>query len=206
MKYTLAFSLILASFLGISQKGIDVDQSKLGIIKTASNKTLGHGFVAMNENVVFTAAHIITYDEDIFFEDINGKSFPLKVVATDPIGDIGVLMTTEPISNNPYVLNLNYNINIETEIYSLANGAKEMGIQEAILKEKTTQIQKNKEFKSLEVAIDGSKGHIGSPILNNNSEVIGIIIDNTAQKSNKNSKGTSICKVTLLDGDLWKKM
>ena len=98
MRYTLVFSLILFYTQSYTQKVVINDLQQIGLIKTISDKILGYGFVAMNENVVFTAAHNISFEEQMIFQSSDGNVFPLNIVATDPTGDIGVLLASDPIS------------------------------------------------------------------------------------------------------------
>ena len=203
MRYTLSLVFIFMSSLLISQNiKVKTTNSQIGILKTETDKILGYAFVAMNENVVFTAAHNITYTEKMIFEDAQGNNYDLRVVATDKVGDIGVLMSSGSINDNPYALNLNYSIDQETELFGIElEGSKVKSKIKADLKGKSSKIEKKKEFKSIELVMSDAPKMAGMPILNAYNEVIGIVTS-----TQTHDKGMKICKVSIMDSDMWKKM
>ncbi|MEE9373811.1 MAG: hypothetical protein V3V00_12230, partial [Saprospiraceae bacterium] len=183
-----------------AQSKITISDSRIGLLKTTSNKVLGYAFVAMNKNVVFTAAHNIIYDEHMLFEDAQGRQFSLRVVATDKVGDIGVLMTNDNIHDDPYNLNLNFSIDQETELFGFgSNDSSDSQMKfRASLSGKASKIQKNREYKSVNLNMKNAPVMSGMPVLNAYNEVIGLVTS-----SNNND---AIIKVSIMDGDMWKKM
>ena len=203
MRYALSILLIFGFLVINAQSKEVISDNRIGILKTTSNEVLGYAFVAMNKNVVFTAAHNITFNDNMVFEDSQGKQHPMRVVATDKIGDIGVLMTNNPINDNPFALNLNYAIDQETSLFGFGkDDSSDSQVKQGIeLTGKSSKIEKKKEFKSIEILLSNAPRKAGMPLLNKNDEVVGIIIDS---KQGKN--GMQLCKVSIMDSDMWKKM
>ncbi|MDG2449386.1 MAG: hypothetical protein P8M34_07100 [Saprospiraceae bacterium] len=203
MRYALSILIIFTFLVANSQSKSTISDSRIGILKTQTNEILGYGFVAMNKNVVFTAAHNITFEQNMIFEDSKGNQHTMRVVATDNIGDIGVLMTNNDIHEDPFALNLNYTIGQETSLFGFGmdNSSNSQVKQGVELKGKSSKIEKKKEFKSIDIVVNNAPQRAGMPLLNAYNEVVGIVIDSKLEK-----KGIHNCKVSILDSDMWKKM
>ena len=202
MRYTLSLILIFTASILFAQPSATKVDDRIGLIKTAQNKVLGYGFVAMNNNVIFTAADNITFDQEMIFEDSNGKIYSLRVVATDKVGNIGVLMSSEDISQKPFGLNLNYSIDSETELFSTSSEMNNDNAKSSLqLVGKNSKIQKSKEFKFIELTSDNSIEYTGMPIINAYGEVIGLISNKTVDDSKQ-----VILTGSIMDGQMWKKM
>ena len=111
----------------------------------------------------------------------------------------------------PYGLNLNYDINLDTEIF-LPNGTAHTTINgpnrplhKVSLIGKSLKFHKTKEFKSIEIRADYKTDMAGLPILNTNNEVIGIIVRGSETQSDNTSNSRNY-QISILDSDLWKKM
>lgn len=201
MRYTLGIILILLSTSLFAQPTAQIADERVGQLKTIDGKMLGYAFVAMNKNVVFTAADNITFDQEMVYENPEGKTFKLRVVATDKVGNIGVLMSGTNIHDNPYALNLNYTISGDTELESFVSDDQSVKQSSLMVVAKNSKIEKSKEFKFVDVFIEGPVQFSGSPILNANGEVIGLV---SSHRSNDDN--TSVLTASIMDGQMWKKM
>lgn len=201
MRILLSALLILISSAVFCQNSSLQADDRIGVLKTVDDDLLGYAFVAMNKNVIFTAADNISFEHQMVFVTNYGAHFSVKVVATDPVGNIGVLMSDRPISEKPYSINLNFDIQKNTPLQVMSMDKNESLFETTTVSGKSSKMEKSKEFKFVDIPFKTSSPLSGWPILNAFGEVIGL-----ASSVNLNNGETAIVKASIMDGQMWKKM
>ena len=136
----------------------------------------GTGFF-VKENIVVTSAHVVAgvNSPEIFY---NGVGFDLHFISFDPNSDLAILRS-QNFTGKPLRLGEAQKDDSGTVVAYIKNGKKvvrEVKIREKILaigKDIFGQPGESREALSLEAKIES--GFSGAPVINDNSEVIGVI-------------------------------
>ncbi len=174
--------------------------------------TYGSGFAVTN-NYVVTNFHTINGSDGILVSGIKGNTsvgYVAKVVATDAPNDIALLKITDAkftgFGAMPYNLKAN-NESIGTDVCAVGYGSlKATDTKYQTLKGKITDtsgIGGNKNH--FQTNMTTQVGHSGSPIINSNGDVIGIVVSyvhngksiNFATKSNMINKLLTSKQITI---------
>ena len=136
--------------------------------------TGGTGFIIDAKGYLVTNAHVIANAKNIAVENKKGE-FVAKVIYTDLEKDIAVLkiqdQSFKPFTSIPYAVS-KASGNLAESIFTLGYPREEIVYGEGYLSAKTGY---NGDTLSCQFDIAANRGNSGSPILNKNGEVIGIL-------------------------------
>lgn len=137
----------------------------------------GTGFVIDSRGYLVTNNHVVENAQNVAVQNIQGKEFHAKVVYTDALRDIAILkiddsaFTTLPTI--PYSISKTA-ADLAEPIFTLGYPREDEVIVfgQGYLSSKTGY---HGDTLSCQINMDANRGNSGSPILNNNGEVIGIL-------------------------------
>lgn len=136
--------------------------------------TGGTGFIIDVKGYLVTNAHVITGAKNIAVQNSKGE-FLAKVVFTDLQKDIAILKIEDenfkPFASIPYAVSRS-SANLAEPIFTLGYPRNEIVYGQGYLSAKTGF---NGDTLSCQIEIAANRGNSGSPILNKNGEVIGIL-------------------------------
>lgn len=136
--------------------------------------TGGTGFIIDAKGYLVTNAHVITGAKNIAVQNNKGEYFA-KVIYTDFQKDIAILKIEDdefkPLSSIPYSVSKS-SADLADPIYTLGYPRNEIVYGQGYLSSKTGF---NGDTLSCQIEIAANRGNSGSPILNKNGEVIGIL-------------------------------
>ncbi|ANH81261.1 peptidase S1 [Niabella ginsenosidivorans] len=157
------------------------NQSTTSIVKPAINYSSGGtGFIIDSKGLLVTNAHVIQNAQNIAVANAAGDEYEAKVVYTDPVRDIAVLRIID--KNFKSLPPVPYGFTKKTAemaepLFTLGYPREDIVYNEGYLSSKTGF---NGDTLSCQIEIAANRGTSGSPILNNEGDVIGIL--NSRQK------------------------
>lgn len=137
--------------------------------------TGGTGFLVDTKGLLVTNYHVVEGARYIAVENSAGKDLQTQVVYLDPERDIAVLKITDTAFKAPpqipYAIKKT-TADIAEPIFSLGYPRNDIVYGEGYLAAKTGY---NGDTLSVQISINANRGNSGSPILNGNGEVIGVL-------------------------------
>ncbi|MDD5738578.1 MAG: trypsin-like peptidase domain-containing protein [Candidatus Pacebacteria bacterium] len=148
----------------------------------------GSGFIVSSDGTIITNKHVVS-DQDAFYEVITseGKKYPAKVLAKDPLQDLAIMKITQKATSSPEVFpavsfgNSDLAIVGQTAI-AIGNALGEFsnsvsvgvisGLSRSITAEGGGVSEDLQDILQTDAAIN--KGNSGGPLLNLKGEVIGV--------------------------------
>lgn len=181
--------LPFGSFLIPQEKKTGTEKQQIGS---------GTGFIVSEDGLVLTNKHVVSDDTaDYTVIDINGKEYPAKVLAKDPVQDLAIIKI-EGSGFKPLKLGSASDIQIGQSVIAIGNALGEfqntvsVGVisglgRTLVASGSTIGTETLEDTIQTDAAIN--KGNSGGPLLNLKGEVIGI---NTAVASTGQSIGFAI--------------
>lgn len=135
----------------------------------------GTGFLLNTKGYLFTNYHVIENARYIVVQNSNGKELQAKVVYRDADRDIAILRIVDSAFKAPPTIP--YSIKKSTAeiaepVFSLGYPRNDIVYGEGYLAAKTGY---NGDTLSVQISINANRGNSGSPIINYNGEIIGVL-------------------------------
>lgn len=135
----------------------------------------GTGFMIDGNGFIVTNNHVIEKSNNVAVQNNEGKEFIAKVVYTDPAKDIAILKIDDTdfkaLPGVPYSFSKKAGLLAEP-IFTLGYPREEIQYDQGYLSSRTGY---NGDTLSFQIGISANRGNSGSPILNQNGEVMGIL-------------------------------
>jgi serine protease Do len=135
----------------------------------------GTGFLVDSKGYLVTNAHVVKDAQHVAVQSSNGKDLRAVVIYADADKDIAILKITEknykPLSPIPYAIKRSSG-DLSESIFTLGYPRNDIVYGDGYIAAKTGY---NGDTLSCQITIPANKGNSGSPVLNKNGEVIGIL-------------------------------
>lgn len=158
----------------------NLKQSGISSIPEIPYTNSGTGFLIDGSGYLVTNNHVIEKAKNVAVQNNTGKEFLAKVVYSNPITDIAILKIDDPdfksLPGTPYSFTKKSS-DLAEPIFTLGFPREEIVYGQGYLSSKTGY---NGDTLSCQIDVPADRGNSGSPVLNNNGEVIGIL--NARQK------------------------
>lgn len=135
----------------------------------------GTGFLVSTKGFLFTNYHVIENARYVVVQNSNGKELQAKVVYKDADRDIAILRIVDSAYKAPSAIP--YGIkkstaDIAEPVFLLGYPRNDIVYGEGYLAAKTGY---NGDTLSMQISINANRGNSGSPIINHNGEIIGVL-------------------------------
>lgn len=199
-----------------------VDEKQASIVSINASGSISTGFVYKQENdltYIITCYHSIADANNIFVYFKNGSGFEAKIVGTNAYADIAVLSVSLPYEIEPLLLadadtvsSGEFVISIGTPSSLEYSNSVEIGMVSNSIRTIENNIDFNDEnivyyLDVIQLSSNLKPGYSGSPILNMNGEVIGVVTMSLDERFNfaVTSNETEIIADKLIAGQDIKK-